>query len=460
MPDSDPSSLNPRIVILADDLTGACDTAQPFAAAMSTGVLARGLHGLEGARTWQALSVNARTRSLDPEAARATTREILERLGPPGAGPTPAPSLIYKKLDSTLRGNVAAELGSVADAFPDRPVFVAPAFPAMGRTTVDGLVLVRGVPVDQTEYGADPRHPVREASLLRLLEEGTGRRAELIGLSCVRSGEAALAEILHRAAGRARTVCLDAESDTDLDAIAQAIQTAVQPPVLLAGSAGLAAALARAYPGGAEGARHSAAATGPGYAPFTPGPLVLMIGTRNPATLRQVEWVCRYGLASAIPVSPEHFVGDRRGTQVHTLGVHARAALAARQHVVLHVAGGFVPELSVSRLLADLAERIPRGAARGLVLSGGGTAEAVLQRLGALGIQLIGARVPPGCSLGTLHGGPHHGTWVVLKAGGFGPETLLGDLLTLRPALPRPNPGEEDNPEAPAWSLHFSPLSA
>jgi uncharacterized protein YgbK (DUF1537 family) len=122
---------------------------------------------------------------------------------------------------------------------------------------------------------------------------------------------------------------------------------------------------------------------------------------------------------------------------VHTLGVHARAALAARQHVVLHVAGGFIPKLSASRLLADLAERIPWGAARGLVLSGGGTAEAILHSLGAVGIQLMGSRLPPGCSVGTLHGGPLEGTWVLLKAGGFGPETLLGNLLAPAPGLPQ-----------------------
>lgn len=403
-----------EVLILADDLTGACDTAQPFAAAARAGVLARGLEGLEQAGGWQVLSVNARTRSLDPEAARAATREILRRLGNLGAAVT------YKKIDSTLRGNVAAELQAVADAFPDRPVLVAPAFPAMGRTTVDGRVLVRGVPVNETEYASDPRHPVRDASLLALCGRGGRHGAELIPLEEVREGSAALAAAVARARTRARFLCVDAETDADLEAIAGAIQAPGRPYVL-AGSAGLAGALARARR--ADGAEDAA----PAWA--TRGRHLAVIGTRNPATVRQVEWVRREGLAALLAVHPEHCQGDRRGPEVCALRGQARAALDAGRDVVVHVAGGYAPEVSASRLLADVVDAVPRDALRGLVLSGGGTAEAVLQRLGAWGIRLLGGAIPPGSSLGLLQGGRYEGIPVTLKAGGFGAEHLLGAIL-------------------------------
>lgn len=420
---SEPPAPGPRleVLILADDLTGACDTAQPFAAAAPTGVLARGLEGLERAKGWQVLSINGRTRSLDPEAARAATREMLCRLGDLGAAVT------YKKIDSTLRGNVAAELRAVADAFPDRPVLVAPAFPTMGRTTVDGRVLVRGVPVDQTEYATDPRQPVRDASLLGLLARSGRHRVELIPLAQVREGATALAAALARARTRARFLCLDAETDAHLEAIAGATEVG-DPPYILVGSAGLAGALARA--------RRWDAAGRPAPSWLGAGRHLVVIGTRNPVTARQVEWVRRHGLASLIAVHPEHCQGDRWGLAVCITRVHACAGLAAGQDVVLHVAGGYAPEVSASRLLADVVNGIPPQAVRGLVLSGGGTAEAVLHRLGAWGIHLLGEAIPPGCSLGILRGGRYDGVRVMLKAGGFGAERLLGSALNLRNRQP------------------------
>jgi len=130
----------PQVVILADDLTGACDTAQPFAACMHTGVLVRGLDGLDRTAGWRVLSTNARTRSLDAAAAGAATGDLLRdlALAPPAAA-TPPPAVIYKKIDSTLRGNVAAEAQAIADAVPDRPVVVAPAFPAIARSATSWI---------------------------------------------------------------------------------------------------------------------------------------------------------------------------------------------------------------------------------------------------------------------------------------------------------------------------------
>ncbi len=416
----------PEVVILADDLTGACDTAQPFAAVAPTGVLTRDLKGLERAGGWRVLGINGRTRSLEPQAARAATREILRRLGDLG------PAVLYKKIDSTLRGNVTAELQGVAEAFPDRAVLVAPAFPAMGRTTVQGQVLVRGVPADRTEYAADPRHPVRDACLLRLCD-GEGRHgANLVPLAQVREGPAALAAALARPRGPARFLCVDAETDADLETIARAIE-AGGARYILVGSAGLAGALARVGRGKATA----------DAAPAWPvqGRRLAVIGTRNPAAVGQVEWVRRHGLAALIAVHPERCQGDRWDAEAGALRGHARAALEAGRDVVVHVAGGYAPEVSASRLLAALVDEIPPDAVRGLILSGGGTAQAVLGCLGAWGIQALAAAIPPGCSLGLLRGGRYEGIRVLLKAGGFGGEGLLGDILSL-PARPSVRPQE------------------
>ena len=71
-------------------------------------------------------------------------------------------SLIYKKTDSTLRGNIGAELRALSRCFPGRIAYVA-AYPALGRTVRDGIVYVHGVSLADTAFAADALNPVRDS---------------------------------------------------------------------------------------------------------------------------------------------------------------------------------------------------------------------------------------------------------------------------------------------------------
>ncbi|HEV7307145.1 four-carbon acid sugar kinase family protein [Ensifer sp.] len=125
------------LVIVADDLTGALDAAAPFAA--------RGMHvevALEGGAIDAALrqepdvlSVNLGSRELSGDVANARAAAILAAL--------PAEARLFKKVDSRLKGHIAAEL----DATPFRSALVAPAIPAFGRYVTGGCV--RGFGIDE-----------------------------------------------------------------------------------------------------------------------------------------------------------------------------------------------------------------------------------------------------------------------------------------------------------------------
>ncbi|MCC5895606.1 MAG: four-carbon acid sugar kinase family protein [Alkalibacterium sp.] len=79
--------------------------------------------------------------------------------------------LVYKKMDSTLRGNVTEEIRAVAEVYqPDRLIF-APAFPEIQRTTVDGVQLIKGVPLLETEFARDPLSPVKVQNIRELMDE-------------------------------------------------------------------------------------------------------------------------------------------------------------------------------------------------------------------------------------------------------------------------------------------------
>ena len=125
--------------------------------------------------------------------------------------------LIFKKTDSTLRGNIAAELLELARL---RPVVYLPAYPALGRTVREGRLLVNGIPVHETEFAHDPRHPVRSSTVADLFPAG-------VTINVRHPDE------LKLAAGRI-LIC-DAATDEDLARFALALRNL---PVTVAGPAG------------------------------------------------------------------------------------------------------------------------------------------------------------------------------------------------------------------------------
>src|SRR5215212_4460698 len=150
------------IAVIADDLTGAADTGVQFVhAGYRTAVFFRVTQKLADDLDAVAFDTDSRTMPAGFAAKRVLDAAHVSR----GA------RIVYKKLDSTLRGNIAAELAAVLNAARRDPAVVAPAFPAAGRTTAGGTQFVHGVPVDETEMRNDPRTPVLEAHVPTLLAQ-------------------------------------------------------------------------------------------------------------------------------------------------------------------------------------------------------------------------------------------------------------------------------------------------
>src|SRR5207244_1132678 len=126
----------------------------------------------EGVEDVDVLAIDAHTRCREPDKAAACVARMVEdsAYGRSGAGT----KLIFKKVDSTLRGNVAAELGGAlramrAQASPLSRVAVlfAPAFPACGRTTVNGRQLVNGKPLDDSDaWGRERIRPPMDIAVM------------------------------------------------------------------------------------------------------------------------------------------------------------------------------------------------------------------------------------------------------------------------------------------------------
>jgi uncharacterized protein YgbK (DUF1537 family) len=374
---TDPAAV--AVGIQADDLTGACDTGAPFAR--------RGLETVVllpsapiPARASAVIILDTESRREDPGVACARARASGERLRRAGA------QLLYKKVDSTLRGAIGAELRGLLEGTGLRRVLLAPSFPGQGRTVECALLVVHGRPVDETAVARDPTFPRTGASVLALLGAAGPHPALAVSLGCVRRGPAAVRERLEHLEG---AFVADAETDDDLATLAAA---GAETDTLLAGSAGLAAALAGLM-AGAPSRGEGGGAARPAGPPAVHGPLLVVAGSAHPVTRGQVA----------------HLRGDDGLWPADAAGFEdaLRRADTAR------------------RLAAATRERVEHRRPGALLVTGGETALAVCRALEATGLSLAG-EIEPGLALGALLDGPFAGLPVITKAGGFGdPETLV-----------------------------------
>jgi uncharacterized protein YgbK (DUF1537 family) len=385
-----------HVGIQADDLTGACDTAAPFAArGLETVVLLPDVPIPEPAPAVVALDTESR--ALPGPEARARARAAVARLR--GA------ALLYKKLDSTLRGPIAAEVAGALEGADFGTALLAPAFPAQGRTVVGGWLLIGRQPADQSPIARDPAFPRTGASVPALLGRDGPHPVSLVPLATVRRGPDAVAARLGRALG---VVVSDAETDEDLAVLREA---ASSPRLLLTGSAGLASAVAAGLR--VKATRRPLRAR---------RPLLVVAGTTHPTTQQQLERLAARGVpgtrleagleAPAARDGADRFLAAPREPSLAS--ADARDVMAAR----LAVAAREVLE----RRSGTRAATARRGT---VLLTGGETALAVCRALEATGLVLAG-ELAPGLPCGRLLGGPFAGLAVITKAGGFGDaETLV-----------------------------------
>jgi uncharacterized protein YgbK (DUF1537 family) len=303
-----------------------------------------------------------------------------------------------------MRGNVGAEVEALLGALGRGLALLAPAFPANGRTTVDGVQLVGGVAAHLTAVGRDPAHPMRWPSIAAALAAQSRLPIHSAGLEVVRGAVGPLAERLADLPRQPAIVVLDAQTEDDLRAIAGAVAE-LGDRCLPVGSAGLAAYLPGAW--GLAGAAPAPRAAG---VPASERPL-FVCGSMNPVTLEQVGRLPEAAIDAADPEALDAAV----------------ARLRAGRLTVLSSAGwpvGASAEQVASALGALVAAVVGPARPDALLLTGGDTARAVLGALGGHGVDLDDELLP-GMPVGRVAGGEQAGVRVITKAGGFGPPDAL-----------------------------------
>ena len=354
------------LTIVADDLTGACDTGALFAG-----------RGPVPVTVWPRRAVEAPVRVVDTESRTATPEEAADRVTVVAA--RARSGSWFKKIDSTLRGPIGAEVDALMRALGVTTAVVCPAFPGQRRVVLDRVLLVGGVPVAETPIARDPGFPGGSSSVIDLLRPQLDRALAWVPIDQLRAGSTALAARLRRLSGT--VIVADAESDADLDGLVEAALT-VEPAPLLVGAAGLAHALATRVGLLAERAEL------PGGARW-----LVVAGSVHPATRRQLREARAAGLT--VLATAERGAGD---------GAEA-----------------------IARLIEQALAALQRERWDLVVVTGGETAVALWTALGAERIDLIGAPAP-GLALGQLRVPGRDPVPLLTKAGGFGPPDLLVSL--------------------------------
>ena len=406
----------PALLVLADDLSGAAETAAVFLSRTTRTELVLGAAAVDGVPAGtDVVVVDLDDREVVPAEAAARTAAAL------AAGPPPV--RVLAKLDSLLRGTVAARVGALRAR---GGVVVAPALPALGRVVRDGVLTVDGVPLAATRAWATQGTPAPDTVAAALPTLPT----VVLDLSTVRSDR--LAAALTRAVRAGRVPVCDGERDADLDAVVAAVATASAelPGLALAGSAGVATALAQTR------SAASGAPPPPPPRPGAPGPLVV-VGSAESTAAAQVSRLVDAGVPELRLPAAELLAPGPAGDEAG----HLAAALATGPVVVRPDPAAPVDPRDSRRLAAGLGALAARVVVRtgqpvDLVLTGGETARRVLDALGVDRLTPVG-QVHHGAVVSRLPGG----SLVVTRPGSFGdPDSLLAILAALHPPQPRTPP--------------------
>ena len=397
-----------RLAVVADDLTGAMDTGLQFGKCGMDTVVSLSWDHLPQA---QVVVLDTNSRAIRASAARNRLRRVGEMV---------AGYRLYKKVDSTMRGNVGYELRGLADALHPRAFVVAPAFPGGGRTTLRGRQRVHGKPLELTYFARDPRWPMLDSHLPTLLMRQFGGEVGEVPLEVVSEGPDAVARAL--VACQQRVIVTDALDQRHLRAIAAAV-VSLGEGWIPCGSAGLAEEwvaeldlepTVQQIPSCEAGAR-----------------VLIVSGSRNDQTLRQLEVAQNELGLGRVDLDPyQTYDADREAAR---LARECQSLLDQGRDVIL--TASFSPMVAgggdlVARVLAAAASRLAKDVSlNGIFVTGGDVAVALCRALGVKGLR-IAQEVQPGIPGGQMLGGSLDACRIVTKAGGFGDQRALVDALS------------------------------
>ncbi|MGJ7046080.1 four-carbon acid sugar kinase family protein [Thermoanaerobacterium thermosulfurigenes] len=385
-----------NFIVFADDFTGANDTGVQL---KKRGVDTYVTLYPEYVNTNSSFVIDTETRDLNFDEAYNRVKEaskILEKYDF---------KYVYKKVDSTLRGNISAEIKAIEDVYKPDIIIFAPAYPDNNRTTLNGVQLMNGIPITKTEIANDPKKPVKEDNIKLFLENEIKEKVIHYYLNDVRN------KYFNFSQGR--IFSFDILTNNDMINVVDSVLQ-LNKKVLWVGSAGLASALLKVL--------------------FPLKPVLSIVGSISEVSRKQIKYLAANGskiikidISSLIlNTDIEDLINESINSINEGNDTVLVTALSQNDYINAIKVGeaNKMKKEDVSRFTQLIIGKISKEIMTklnisGVFLTGGDTAISFIKSLGSTGSKIIDELLP-GIPLMELRGGVCDGLKVVTKAGAFG----------------------------------------
>lgn len=412
-----------RLAIIADNLIGASDAGVQFRKfGFSTQVVFNHAELIDHCAGVDVVAISTNSRKIAADVAYERVYQLGSALIKLGF------RRFYKKIDSTLRGNIAEEVKALMESLALTLAIIVPSYPAHGRIVENGYLQI-------VQAWGDSSYPLPVCYVPSIIKPASEIPVAVLTLPDVRQGEKNLTrKFAELYAAGINLIAVDAVTDEDLRNIAVAISK-LDIPCLSVGSAGLASKLPIAWKVVAQ--EHLSPRQG----------TMIVAGTLNHVTAEQIFSALDYPNTELIDIQTEVIYDGRVAEELQQVITRVETALTEGKIPIVvtdtllknrNDAGALSLSVQVQKhgqvvtnLLGQLTKEIvEKQGLRNLVISGDGTTTSICQMLG-IGLIELEREILPGIPVGKAVGSKCDGVHLVTKAGGFGKRSSLRKVLEL-----------------------------
>lgn len=405
-----------KLIILADDFTGALDTAIKFSKrGIKTCVVNIDFNLEEINNHVEVLAINLETRHLKSEKAYQRIKDVITLFQKKDI-------YIYKKTDSVLRGNVGIELQALLDYTQNKFLPFIPAYPKLNRYTIQGIQYLGDVPIHESIVANDPIEPIRNSSVIQIIKETSNVNTYYVNQTMVR-------EVFESYLPKDKTIAVfDSATQDDIKYLAKQIVN--KNIKIMAGCAALASELAKLIDFSINKERFK----------INLSKLIIICGSVNPVTKLQIIDAEQRGFYR-ISLSGEQILSDSYFARSESIGLveQINHMIAMKNKVIIDTISQDCRQLNksgeeIGSLIADnlgiLVEKIMHENKEcTMMITGGDTLLGVIKKAGIKEVYPL-AELTEGVVYSYFYYRERVFS-IISKSGGFGNENLFTEISEL-----------------------------
>lgn len=421
-----------KLAVIADDLTGANDTALQFAKRNIKSSVEINFMKMEDVEDKEVIVVDTDSRDLDKELSYKKVKDICEKISKYDI------KCIYKKVDSTLRGNLGAEIKAVDDVFNPDIVIIAPAYPANQRITIGGYHLLEGKPIELTEIANAPKTPVKKSYLPAVLGEQVDEEIAIVDFKLLRQRTDIISKkIVEFLQEKKRWIVCDIIEEENFITLMDAVSS--YKNILWVGSAGLAEYLPYFYKW--KGNKEL-------FMKKRKGSVLVCAGSVSHITQNQVRTLLNQRKINLVKINMVRLLEDKNSELIEKSQI-INQLIREQKNILLATAQsddeveqaveiGKKYNLSrkeisekIATIMAELIKSIEVNSLSGMILTGGDMAVHICRAIGVNSIKII-SEIDSGVPLGYIESDNLEKLFIVTKAGAFGkPDVFIKSIRAI-----------------------------